>query len=290
MAVTLPVVLLAYELLYYRPEKWSGSSLWAWLMGPGRIVVFSAALNLPYIYGRAFGANPLMKQPAYAPVFSVQRLLDFQQGSVSQLLCSPNPLGLYTVAAIWIVITALAWLRRKRVLRFCWLFMILSPLPIEFLKDRFQGALYIPMAGWVVFAAVILVDAVHGISALIVRKPQSRLAVGSCMITLALIVWFRDVKFRKDNFINPAGWDQGVLVRRVISQMRTLKPHIRRHGRLVILQDPFVDWDMAFISQLYFADPDLDIHLQRLNPLPAAELPTADLILDFRDGKLVQVK
>ena len=76
----------------------------------------------------------------------------------------------------------------------------------------------------------------------------------------------------------------------MIAQFKLLKPRVHPHAYLVFLSDPFADWDMAFIAELYFRDPTLHIHLQRLNPQPEAEIAAADAVFDYREGKLIQVR
>src|SRR4051812_11225827 len=42
----------------------------------------------------------------------------------------------------------LAFRRPRPVLRFCWAFLLIAPLPIEFLQGRGSASLYIPFIGW----------------------------------------------------------------------------------------------------------------------------------------------
>src|ERR1035441_7747289 len=63
MALTLPIVLLAYEWIYHpgngRPTAWTPGGIARWLRGPGRVMLYCAVLNLVYLEGRAFGPNAL---------------------------------------------------------------------------------------------------------------------------------------------------------------------------------------------------------------------------------------
>ena len=294
MAVTLPVLLLAYEWLYQRPAKLDWTAAKRWATGPGRIVGSSVVLNLVYIYGKAFGPDPLMKNSAYSPVFSIQRILDFQKGSITDLLCLPFVPDLFGVAVVWSLLTCLAWMGNRPALRFCWVFMIVTPLPIEFLVERYQGALYIPMAAWVVFGALVIVRATAALSTNLAAgrafRFTSRKRIELSLMAAAVLLLFIATSYRKAAYIIPAAKAQGHLTGEVIGQLQALKPHVRPHGKLVFLNDPFVDWDMAFIAELVLRDRNLEIYLQRLDPLPASEMPTADAIFDWRKGKLIQIK
>ena len=69
-----------------------------------------------------------------------------------------------------------------------------------------------------------------------------------------------------------------------------MRPQVKPHDRVVFLNDPFEDWDMAFIAALWFRDPTVDIVLQRKTPIPPDEIAHANRLFDFRGGKLVQLK
>lgn len=252
------------------------------------------ALNLVYIYGKTFGPDPVMKQPAYTPVFSGARVMDFQRGSLSDLLCWPGGLELPGAAVVWALITYLAWRKRTPLLRFCWVFVIVTPLPIEFLVGRFQGCLYVPMAGWAVLAGAVFMDIARAVSVFAAREPLFRIlgrnGILAASVAGAALLLFQEARYRKETFINPAAAAQGPRTRDVIRQLEVLRPHVRPHDRIVFLHDPFTDWDMLFIAELFFRDRTLDIHVQRLNPLPAGDFQTANSVFDFRDGRLIQLK
>jgi len=75
----------------------------------------------------------------------------------------------------------------------------------------------------------------------------------------------------------------------VLEQFRALDPHVRSHSRVVFLNDPFTEWDMLFIADLWFRDRTVKVHLQRLAPLPPRELALADYLFDYREGKLLRI-
>jgi len=64
---------------------------------------------------------------------------------------------------------------------------------------------------------------------------------------------------------------------------------VRQHDTVVFLNDPFDDWDMAFIAELWFRDRTVSIRLNKKTPLTAEELARADFLFDWREGRLVPV-
>jgi hypothetical protein len=280
MAVTLPVVLLAYEWLYHRSARFRGS----W-----RLIVPAIAMNLLYVVGKAFGPDPLTKAGGYDMVFSLDRLFKFQMRSVGEIVCWTNELTWLPVVAIWAVVTLIAWARKKPELRLCWWIMVIAPLPIEFLSGRGQGCLYIPMAAWVVFAAVNFLDALRALSTLLFRLFDKN-GVLALALSTALLVWCVQVRHWKKDVINPSAEQQGTHTHEMIRQFQQLNPRVRPGGRIVFLHNPFEGWDMAFIAELLLKDRRVDVRLQDHNPLPACEFQTADAIFDYREGKLIQVR
>ena len=73
MAVTLPLVLLAYEWIYHR-------------RGPTRLILLSAALTAVDVFGKIFGPEAMVNAEAYHPVFALRRIRDFQRLSLGDLL------------------------------------------------------------------------------------------------------------------------------------------------------------------------------------------------------------
>jgi len=117
------------------------------------------------------------------------------------------------------------------------------------------------------------------------RRPLCALFLAGC-VTL----WGRENAWLKRSFIKPAMQQTGALTWDVIQQFHLLRPEVRAGSRVVFLNDPFVDWDMAFIADLWFRDRSLAIVLHRKTPLTTAEIADAGHIFDWRDGRLVQLR
>jgi hypothetical protein len=301
MAVTLPVMLLVYEWIYHRP-KWlyrdpdrvSVRNLAQWLGGPGRMALAAAAMNLLYIYGKTLGPAALTKSSAYRPVFSMARFLDYQQREKAVFLLHWPYTGWMALTVFWVTLLYLAVRRPRRILVFCLIFMILTPLPIEFLEGRGGGCLAIPLAAWAIFAATIFVDVARAIAGFLAREPGLR-RVGRDRLAMAVIaagvfLLAREFRLYQQSEVRPHMKALGQTTADVIRQFELTKPHVRPHTQVVFLNDPFEDWDMAFIAELYFRDPSVHVVLQRKTPLRPDELAGADYQFDYRDGKLVQVK
>ena len=274
MAVTLPVIVLAYEWCYHRAQFR--------LRGPITSgILIAAALNLVFIYGAVFGSQGLTHESGYQPVFSLGRIVAFQRTSLADLLFLDRTLGWKAILALWVILFVLAWKRADPALRFCWLMMVVTPLPIEFLEGRGRACLYIPLAAWAIFASTLVVRLVG-----VVRPPVIR----HTLLAVCLLLWADYNRFNKIHYVKPAMADLGRQTWEVIGQIRALHPRARPHSLVVFLDDPFPAWDMLFIARLWFRDRTVRIELQSKMPLAAAELAQADSVFTFESGRLVQVK
>jgi hypothetical protein len=253
------------------------------------VALLAACLTVPDLYGKVFGVDALTGMPGYHPVFSWERVRDFQKvllRDAAFLQC-----GSLGILAFWAVLSYLAWRPPARpVLRFCWAFLALTPVPIEFLPGKSQGCLYVPMIGLAVFAAVVFTDLARALAGALAREPLFRL-LGRPLLTAVLIAtgifwWGRENQRRKKVDVKPVMAALGQRTWDVIEQFRALDPHVRPHSHVVFLSDPFEEWDMLFIADLWFRDRTVAVHLQRLTALAPEALAQADYLFDYHNGKL----
>ena len=268
-------------------------ALLAWLRGPALGAILTGVLTVADLYGKVFGHDALTGMEGYRPVFTLQRALDYQKiflGDAAFLHA-----GAVGVAAFWVGVSYLAWRPAARpVLRFCWALLVLTPVPIEFLPGKSQACLYIPMLGLAAFAAVIVADLASALAGVLAGEPLFR-HLGRPVLTAGLIAaglfyWGRENLHRQQLLVKPVMAALGAQTWQVIQQFRALEPHVRPHSHVVFLNDPFTEWDMLFIADLWFRDRTVTVHLQRLTPLPAPALAGADALFDYRDGKLIRVR
>ena len=68
-----------------------------------------------------------------------------------------------------------------------------------------------------------------------------------------------------------------------IQEMARIRLEIRSGAKILFLNDPFVDWDMRFITQLVLRERQLQITLQRKHDrvLSPEEIASYDRVLRF---------
>jgi hypothetical protein len=284
MAVTLPAVVLAYEWFYHRPAIGSLKDLKEWLRGRARMALIGGLIALPYLYSRVLG---LTHNNGYHPRFSLAQALAFQEAAIRDLFLLSQDVGWITVISLWAAITYLAWRRKRPLLRWCWIVMVVTPLPVEFLEGRHAAVLAIPLAGWALFTSVLVTQAAEAFSGFLGGEPGFRLIQRDLRMAVILgyllFVWAAQNQWAQ-SFRKPG--DVGPMTAHIISEFRRLNPHLPSHSLVALLHDPFEDWDMYFIAQLWFRDRTLEFRLQNKTPEP---LDRFDYVFDYRDGKLVQL-
>lgn len=291
MAVTLPLVLIAYEWIYYGPPRWGQYS--AWLRSAGRIAFFTAILTPVYVYGRALGPEGIVTYSGYQPLLSMHRVWEFQMRALTTLV-PVHHFERASVVLFWAALFYLAYRRPNPILRFCCVFLILTPLPVELLQGRGEATLYLPMAGWAIFVSIIFVDLAGATARFLSAEPivgqLGRSTLFAVVIAAGVSAWAYANHHIKQAEINIQMVKVGTLTGEVIQQFQTLHPRVNPGSKVVFLNDPFEEFDMAFIAQLWFRDRSLEIRLNRKTPLSPEQLAQADHLFTYADSKLVQIR
>lgn len=273
MAFTLPAVILAYEVVCQKHRRYTGT-------------VLAGVVNLPFLYGLLYGRESFIGLSLYKPEFSAARVFAFHRDSFADLFTSWHFFTIGSVLAVWAILTVLAWWRRNDVLRFCWFYFLITPLPLELLEGRTVACLAIPFCGLAIFAARVLTDTAEGAA----KLAGGRRAVFAGILAAALIPWaWHNARLKRD-LIRPQMRELGQETWSVIAQLRDLNPQVRPNSTVVFLNDPFEGFDMAFIAELWFRQPGLNIKLHKKTPFSPEELAKADHLFSYEQGRLAQVR
>jgi hypothetical protein len=288
MAVTMPVTLLLYELFYHPPAALRPRALWKWLMADGRIMVIAGFITAAFVVGKTLGADPLIAISAYRPEFTLNRFTHSIAANIQSMFYLPARYGDVTHVSIAIaVLLGFAWNRKGRFIAFCVLFAILSELPIAFL-DRGWSCLYIPLGAWSLLVSTAIwctTEFVTRYFAPVALRPTT--AIGA---VLAFVLFYAVVERHEKQWIQPGLLQEQEKTWSAIHEFAKLKAMPRRGAWIAFINDPFDDWDMEFLAELTYRDPTLIQTLLRKTPLKPSELAGVDYIIDYRDGRFIQVK
>lgn len=294
MAITMPAVLLAYEWLFHGRPPFAPRPLLKWLRGPGAAIAVSTFLNLLSIWGKIFGRFGLMKSAAYRPVYSWERFVDFQQRYIGDIFYHLPRFQSAMTCVLWIAVTYYCWRRRDPLLRFCWWYIVITPLPMEFLIGRDQACLYVCLAGWAIIAAEIFTGLLPAVTRVLAAEPVFRWIparyIRGGLVATAVAGYAAFAWDYKNTVIAPAIPVLDPMTNAVVDQFRAVKPRVARGATVVFLDDPFNGFDMMFIAELWFRDRQTKVLLNSKTPLTPEKLAAADAVFTWRDNQLVRVR
>jgi hypothetical protein len=168
MAVTLPVIVLIYELLKcHRWGDWRQFVSWARsLAAPALIAGLLTAL---YVYGRFHGSESLTAWDVYQPHYSLSTFLKSNTYFVSQLFYYPgfpdHVISKEALLGLWALVFIYAFLRRDRMLQLMAFWIVIVPLPLAFIVPiRGSGHLFLLLFGWAMIFAKVASDLIALIS------------------------------------------------------------------------------------------------------------------------------
>jgi hypothetical protein len=290
-------MLLIYEWVYHPPESWSASTLLAWVSGPARTSLIAAVLDLEDIYGKVAGPKAMITAESYRPVFTLTRLRDFQSLAMRDLFFSWSwTPGWPAILALWAALFLFAYLKRDRpILRFLFWFLVVAPIPLEFLLGKGQACLALLIVAGAIFVAVVLVDIANSAADLFVhvlRTPPAirRLAAGA-MLVFALIMWVR-AQWRLRELVGQTPMTSlGFETWDLIEQLRASNYRPRPATLVVFTEDPFPNTvDMYSLVRLWINDRSVVVHVTCQGPLPEETLAKAYSIFAIRNRKLVTLR
>jgi len=165
MAVTLPVIVLVYELLkyYHEPER---QKFFRWIVHDASPALAAGAITAIYCYNKIGPRSWVVAGlEAYTPHYSWHRFIKSNEGFISELFyyLVPKSTGGVVLAA-WGLVFAYAFLRRDRMLQLMAFWVVITPLPLAFIPTRRGACLYLLLFGWAMIFAKLVSDLITLIS------------------------------------------------------------------------------------------------------------------------------
>ena len=289
IAVSLPVFLLAYELLFGRKaEGWLARRRW-WL------VLITGVMTALFIAGRVVAHESLLSRPVeYRPVFTWSRLMENSAAFADNLFYTDTWFTPAKLLVLWAGMLAYALAARSRTLQFAWLVLIIAPLPLVFLTPRGGPQYYLPVFGWALYAAAMAID---GLDLLLRKLPAVfrpwtlRAATAMLMLLVACSVYAREKNRGLDRVL--AVSTIGPAVRSMRDQLHALYPQLPSRARLFFVHDEVLPaWNIYFLVKLSYHDDTLvvDTDREKHGRPTDAQLATYDHVFDFRRGHLFELK
>lgn len=269
MAAALPLVLLAYVMIYRRRPHWA---LWASIAITG--AAFVAKTSAPAFAGI----------PDYHLHLTLRQFFTTTRPLLGELFYLANPPNAAWTMLLFAAVWGVAAATRSKPLLLAAAFLTLTPLPANFITYRGFFVMYLPLAGWAMYFAIALVEGRNWLWKKLWKRPP--LAPGSWEPErIGLFVLTAYVLFAVQAANPHRSFDE---IDPSKANIRTLKlaleehPQLRPGARILLLHDPFPReyYDPLFIARLNYGDVTLSVDRDR----PQGEQPY-DLVLDYDGGR-----
>jgi hypothetical protein len=293
MAVMLPAIIGFYELLYHRPR-----SLRA-LLGVAPAPLVSGIIVLAYYFGRVQAKEGIANAGGYRASISLAEYFRQTGHYLIEVLYKPDrTLPAHITILFLLALAAIALFFRSKGLAFSALLFAVGILPVAFIAWRGLNAVYIPLGGLAMFLAVTLVEIRRQLWRWLGWKPDGDevlygLTPGRILlfavVATALLRVHPTARGHYESWVREEYTD----IRAVMNQMPQLHPELGRGKRILIVKDPFkqFNWACVFIARLVYREESLGVdRLVSMEKKPtAAQIAAYDVRLAYEDGKLRDV-
>jgi len=326
MAVTLPVIVLIYELL--KSSRWVGwNAFLSWIWRDAAPALISGAITAFYVYSKIGGIKSTTGSDAYRPIYSWHNFMTSNASFVGELLYAPQAITPTVLLLLWAAVLIYAFFRRDRMLRLMAFWIVIVPLPIAFiLPIRRGGCLYLLLFGWAMIFARASYDLIafvantfvaHGHRIGICRTPKAMLqsaadpAAGGAVVagpSSATPGWavriilvsalavsfalFTDWKNRR--LATVQNWlGVGQKVSHVIASFDSLNLRPAAHSTVLLKPNEQLfqnKWHPLFIASLVWNDHSLQIWINGVSKITPQQMEGADYIISLTefDAKVIR--
>jgi hypothetical protein len=250
MAVIVPVAAALYEILYHGTRPVTVKRF-----APLAVAV---ALTVLFIGVRLFGSSAFSRSEAYRPVFTLSQYLLTSRAYLGMLLLDNGPASAMEVGLFWLALVAVAVLVGRRSMWFGLGFAVTAFLPVNFIELREGFVLYIPLAGFGIYAAGLL----QGLLDFAFTSPPHRVQAGALAFLLCLIALI-PVQYRQSVRMDGLIRNAQRATSEILTGMNRIDRNVKPGSRILFSNGPFEGWDVYFMAKLHFRDPLVQIGITR---------------------------
>ncbi len=289
IAVSLPVAVGLYELVWHTPATLKPAELWRWIWHEGRLAVIGAAFDVAYIAGKRYGPDSLWEVGPYRPHYSVAAYFESLSHYLRQLIYKPVTISSWQIAVLLAAMAAVAAISRRRYLLWASGFIAVSVLPLAFIPGRGGFAYLVPSVGWAVYASGLLDWLLEKLAGRSIRARKAAQALVFFVLAVVLAPWQRNwIEMHGNAAHNMQGRD-----RRDIEQIRALIPNPRKGARILLLSDAHGADAYGVYLVMRICYGDLKLQIERNTVWKANNVrvdPSSyDYVLDWVDDRFILV-
>jgi len=277
-ALALPVVLLAYEVLFH---GFAWKNLWR-----GGVL---ALLGIPYLWFKVHGANAISSNPAYMPEYTLAHFLGAWSRFLGYLLVLDHNVQPWQAACILLGMLGAAAVTRSPKLTLAWMVLFFATLPVAFIPYRGAYVLYTAYPGAVLYVATMLVAAQDFLTRI---RPRYRTAL-ACAVFL-LVGWRWGKLNLHDQRADARPWlhQSEAQVRAMADQMRVLEPSLPKGARILFTEDAFStdEWTPYFVIKLLYHDDTQWVDRVKMMDKKPASWNDYQYVFGFQGGRYERLK
>jgi hypothetical protein len=266
LAVTLPLAVACYEWTWHGP-KWDF-----------RGSVLTALLTIPYVIGKLTGPESLTANPAYRPAISAARYMHTFHLYLNVLFYQDHFFRDANEILLMTAMLALALWQRSRPLLFAWCFVLFSVLPFIFLPHYSGFFIYLPMAGWALYAA----------TALVMLREKIVPALPPAVLFLAVALVLAPLHARESGKSMRVFSGAQLPTTETSAELLRVQPALPLGAHLFFQADPFPQgtYYLVFLVRLLY--DDLTLQVARAKDGDAMN-GSYDVVFRWEEGKLAKV-
>lgn len=248
MAVTLPLVLSLSEWICFQSARWAGY----------RAPAIAGLMTVPYIFGKEAQGSMMSHLASYRLHVSLGQYLTAQGVYLGDLFYREHWFTAERTATLLLLLLAAALAMRSRQLVFAWSYLIAAILPVAFIAPRAGFAFYLPMAGWCLYAALLLTSLRRAIARFLPTRTVLFQKAALFGLTLALLC--RAHRVQRLRMGGPGILGQP-LVRALVSELDRRRVQLPPGARVWVTGDPFPrgEFGMTLLLRVYTNDPELRV-------------------------------
>jgi hypothetical protein len=274
IAVSLPVVIVFYEVLFRRGDR-------SWKVPMIGVTIAAAAAA-----SKLLAPGALAQNAAYQLEFSSTRILGNLAGYWNLILYRGEQIKPLGAVAILAGLLASALLARSRAALWGWLVFVTASLPVLLIPGRSLYALDVPLLGIWLLAAALLVHAAEWLA------PAWRWRCAALFLATLFVLqhyhrWIQPYALAWLDHDYPR-------VTVALDGMRDTMPQLPKGARLVFLEDPHPadDYILTFAARLFYNDPSIEVlrPKQLGREMSREDLSSATHVLRLTEQKLTLVR
>lgn len=293
MAVSLPVIVLLYEVLEYsRIHAWRQ---FAWRDCSVAVpALIGGLITAIFIYAKLHSPYSLTHLDAYRPVYSWQRFTLSNASFIHDLLYhSMSHLG-RTVLIAWPMVLLYAFWRRDRLLQLMAFWVVITPLPLAFIPGRGGAMLYIVSFGWAMIIARGLEDLIGFVGKLLALANPKRavlrtVTTAAAAVALAVLTQWQSHRFNRARGLEGSGKKS----LHVIQALCSLNLH-PVSGSSILLEPKarFYQngWYPKFVASLVWNDRSLRVYVAGQNQLTPEQTAKMNYVISFNEFSVQLVR